>query len=101
MAHIVLISQQKHKNSGDTLLGETLVYVIGERGLIKKGISPYTECCSLNSLYLTRPIELHCILTLCHILFLAEGFGNYMHPLFQAYTHTHTFVFFSFFKSRL
>ena len=28
-------------------------YVIGERGLIKRGVSLYTECCSLNSLYLT------------------------------------------------
>ena len=36
-----------------------LVYVIGERGLIKKGVSPYTECCSLNSLYLTVVAELN------------------------------------------
>ena len=34
-----------------------LVYVIGEQGLIKKGVSPYTECCSLNSLYLTKRIK--------------------------------------------
>ena len=36
-----------------------LVYVIGEQGLIKKGVSPYPECCSLNSLYLTLVAELN------------------------------------------
>ena len=33
-----------------------LVYVIGEWGRGQKGVSPYTECCSLNSLYLTTAI---------------------------------------------
>ena len=36
-----------------------LVYVIGECGRVQKGVSPYTECCSLNSLYLTLVAELN------------------------------------------
>ena len=32
MAHVVLMSQQKHKNSGDIFLGETLGSAVLDRG---------------------------------------------------------------------